>query len=464
MFFFLPKQAVELTDKVIEIVEQYREELRYFADLARFANAFKNLTGPLDLKLPSAIIPAARGTANAQAIRALLDLDDDTSPPAWADVGPSRRTGASRLPQPEEVVRMLLALAERTLSTPAIRADLAWEAPENEARREHLRAHKKENERWEVCKKKLAEARVLCKSAAATKANKEEVSLQVYELIASNKLNDDSQTANETNKHSLQLALANVSESSPAWYLLTVQVNLRATLGQRALRHEPLGVDLDGRTYYCLHIRPIDEDARPPLAWASGLLVWGIGVPPKPDAVIDEDELPMMIERWCHFGRSSDVRSLVKWIEYRTKKAVEAARPAKPVKTAAAATATSTATPNGKSAKGTPNGKATPSALATPKSKQQTLNFTPTPSKTRTLEVVIPVQSRMDSQEDDDASSISALSSISSEKEDLLVHLAPEGFQPSWQMIEEEGKELARKLAEVAEWLEVLELKGMGEV
>lgn len=161
---------------MIEILEQHREELRYFADLARFTNAFKNLTEPLGLVMPSAVVPAARGAANAQAIRALLDLDDDASPPAWADVGPSRRTAASRLPQPNEVVRMLLALAERTLSTPAIRSDLAWEAPENEARRVNLRQLKKETERWDARKKKLAEARVLCKTAAATKANKEEVS------------------------------------------------------------------------------------------------------------------------------------------------------------------------------------------------------------------------------------------------------------------------------------------------
>lgn len=163
------------------MVNQHREELRYYADLARVATAFKNLTEPLGLKMPSAVVPAARGNANAQAIRALLDLDDDASPPAWADVGPSRRTAASRLPQPNEVIRMLLALADRALSTLAIRIDLGWEAPENEARRVHLRQLKKENDRWDVRKKKLAEARVLCKSAAATKANKEEVGTCLYD-------------------------------------------------------------------------------------------------------------------------------------------------------------------------------------------------------------------------------------------------------------------------------------------
>lgn len=259
-----------------------------------------------------------------------------------------------------------------------------------------------------------------------------------------------------------------------------IQVNLRAALGQRALRHEPLGVDLDGRTYYCLHVRPIDEDSRPPLGWASGLLVWGIGVSPKPDAPVDEDELPMMIERWCHFGKSTEVRSLVKWIDYRTRKAVEAARPLKTPKTPTKAKATpngnsAKGTPNGKSANGTPNGKAfapAPTSIKpTPTSKQPSLNFgpsTPTPSKKRTLEVVIPVKSEsrdnnLPRDDDGEGSSSSELSTISSEEEDLLVHLAPEGYKPSWQAIEEGGKELARKLSEVAEWLEVLEWKGMGE-
>jgi hypothetical protein len=72
---------------------------------------------------------------------------------------------------------MLLAFAERTLSIPALRADLVWEAPENEARRVHARELKKENEDWAKVKKSLMAAALQAKTAAATKTNKEKVSL-----------------------------------------------------------------------------------------------------------------------------------------------------------------------------------------------------------------------------------------------------------------------------------------------
>jgi hypothetical protein len=74
---------------------------------------------------------------------------------------------------------MLLALAERTLSSPAVRTDLVWEAPENEARRVHAREQKKENDQWEIKSKKMGADGVRCKTAAATKAHKELVSCWV---------------------------------------------------------------------------------------------------------------------------------------------------------------------------------------------------------------------------------------------------------------------------------------------
>ena len=86
--------------------------------------------------------------------------------------GPSRR-GASRIPQPSEVVKMLLALAERTLSVPKIRAELDSTSGEADLRRRHASALKSENKKWEEQEKKLASARVQCRSAAETKANKE---------------------------------------------------------------------------------------------------------------------------------------------------------------------------------------------------------------------------------------------------------------------------------------------------
>lgn len=159
------------------MVARFREELRYYGDLARFANAYKTLEDPLGLGMPKVVIAESRGSANMKAIRALLDLEEHEEIPAWAGAGPSRRTGASRLPQPSEVVRMLLALAERTLSSPVIRTDLGWEAPENEARRVHAREQKKENDQWEIKRKKLSADGVRCKSAAATKAHQELVSV-----------------------------------------------------------------------------------------------------------------------------------------------------------------------------------------------------------------------------------------------------------------------------------------------
>jgi hypothetical protein len=195
------------------------------------------------------------------------------------------------------------------------------------------------------------------------------------------------------------------------------------------------------------------------------LLVWGIGVPPKADTPIDEDDLPLMVERWCHFGQSSDVRQLVKWIEYRTRKAVEEGKKVKtPAKSKVGTTPNGTSTLNGKA---TPNGKTT-SAAGTP-SKQLALNFPlastssarPSPVKRKTLEVVIPVTKASRASSEDSASE---LSDLLSDEDELLQHLAPDGYVPSVELIEENGMELARKLGEVAEWLEVLEAKGMGEV
>jgi hypothetical protein len=78
------------------------------------------------------------------------------------------------------------------------------------------------------------------------------------------------------------------------------------------------------------------------------------------------------------------------------------------------------------------------------------------------MEVVIPVTKASRASSEDD--SMSDLSDLSGDEEELLQYLAPDGYTPSADLIEENGKELARKLGEVAEWLEVLESKGMGEV
>lgn len=120
-------------------------------------------------------LPTTRVAANTQAVRDLLGLDDDEDGSLPADE-PARRSATSgRIPSQHEVVRMLLALAERTISTPKVRRDLMWEAPENEARRTHQQQVKRENDRHEGVRKALAEARVVCKSPSAMIANTKEV-------------------------------------------------------------------------------------------------------------------------------------------------------------------------------------------------------------------------------------------------------------------------------------------------
>ena len=247
---------------------------------------------------------------------------------------------------------------------------------------------------------------------------------------------------------------------------------------RRAIRHEPLGIDLDGRIYYVLSPRIIEDDARPPIGWASGLLVWG-GVPRKSD----DDELPIAMERWSHFGKSVSVKQLAKWVEWRLKKDLEAMKPvnspAKPM-----------TTPNGKSI---PNGKSTPTPTSVIKAStglvQSTLKMI-TPSKAVTtpklnprIEVVIPISAKRAAissesslssfsevkslnRKDDDAVSTSSseLSTPPESTEDLLALMNPKDYKPSSEIVEENGKELVRRLLEVSEWLEVLEWRGMGEV
>ena len=205
--------------------------------------------------------------------------------------------------------------------------------------------------------------------------------------------------------HRMSLSLLNVS--SQCQRRADFQVNLRADLSRRALRHEPLGEDLDGRIYFVLSPRPIDEDGRPPAAWASGLLVWGPAVPSTKTE--DVDDLPPTVPRWSHFGKSKGLKLLIKWLQWRFKQA----------KTTA------------------------------PKAK-----------KRLTLEVVLPSRSTQRHNSLDSGSSLSSLS----EDEDWGELISPSDYCPSSDVIAETGRILVERLQEVAEWLEVLEWKGQGEV
>lgn len=149
--------------------------MRYYADLVRFAAIFNALKGPLRFRLPRAAVGPTRENNESQ-VRALLDLDPNEPTPAWAiDAGPSRRA-ASKVPQPAEVVRMLLAMADRAALTPVVRDEMESTAGESEARRVHAAATKKANSEWDTKKKKLGEERVVCKTATETKNNKTKVS------------------------------------------------------------------------------------------------------------------------------------------------------------------------------------------------------------------------------------------------------------------------------------------------
>jgi hypothetical protein len=239
-----------------------------------------------------------------------------------------------------------------------------------------------------------------------------------------------------------------------------MQVNLRSGLGRRALRHEPLGIDLDGRIYYTLNPRPIDADGRAPMGWASGLLVWGMGVPLKEGA----EDIPVVMERWSHFGKSSTVKQLAKWVEWRYRCAVEAMRPVK---------SSSKATPTKTPMKATTSPSAQSSAR--PKTIQSTLNSSKgsalTPARRHAFEVVIPISSRKatsstspDVLEAGSDSEISELSPPPETSEDLLHLACPVNYRPGMETVEQDGKELTQRLHEVAEWLEVLEWKGLGEI
>jgi hypothetical protein len=166
--------------QLIDTIVRYREEIRYYADLARFSVIINDLLKPLKLRLPPSIASQdRRANANNAAMRSLLDLEDDQVAPTWAteSSGPSRRTAASRIPLPWEVVRMLLALADCALPMAKIRAEVDRTTLENEVKRKAASDLKKETTRWEAKSKKLGEARVRCKSAAETRANKDAVSV-----------------------------------------------------------------------------------------------------------------------------------------------------------------------------------------------------------------------------------------------------------------------------------------------
>ena len=114
-----------------------------------------------------------------------------------------------------------------------------------------------------------------------------------------------------------------------------------------------------------------------------------------------DDDLPASVARWSHFGSANSVRHLVKWLEWEMSKI-------KPV----------------------------------------------APRKKKPIE---PGQNRSR------ASSVSGSELSSLPDDDLLLLFDPPGYQRSTQKRIDDGRELSARLLHVAQWLQVLEWKGLVE-
>jgi hypothetical protein len=150
--------------------------MRYQADLVRFASIMRRIAPILKLNLPAATnVGQSKIQSNAEAMRALLDLDDDESAPSWSAFQPESgtRRGASKVPLPAEVVAMLLAVCNRALETDKLRQELVSASGEFEARSRVAGESKVLKEEWDARKKKLAEEKLRATSASATKAWRE---------------------------------------------------------------------------------------------------------------------------------------------------------------------------------------------------------------------------------------------------------------------------------------------------
>ncbi|OCF32967.1 hypothetical protein I316_05305 [Kwoniella heveanensis BCC8398] len=471
-------------EELLDLLFNFREELRYYADLARFAAIYNSLAEPLALKLPSPIVDP-KTDANNAALRAILDLGDDQEAPAWAadlTAGPSKRTAASRIPPSTEVIRMLIAFAERTLSTPKIRAEAESLMSETEIRRLTTEGMKAENAKWLPQKAKL----------------QLDAGLSTFDLKKAKEKRDEIKVGDEKNDLALH----------------AVHVNVQSQILRKSPRSGPFGVDLDGRIYYLLSYRPVGDDGRPPLGWASGLLVWGPALAPAPakktsakktangQAADDSkkeiiDGLPVSVERWSHFGRSKDVKILRDWVEWQFKQAIHEAQQAE-------AKAAKAKTSKGKAAaqiKTPAKSTTTPiKANSTPKINGSTKK-TPTMKQKTLLEVVIPTNRKQQQQQQSgndqdgpnsgESSSLSSIATAQALGEDLpdsdsaseasdltpppestpaystkelLRLLDEEGYTPSAERLEERMKSLVKGLTQAATWLEVLEWKGFGWV
>lgn len=228
-------------------------------------------------------------------------------------------------------------------------------------------------------------------------------------------------------------------------------------LNRKALRHDPLGIDKDGRIYYLLSPRHIGDDTRAPIGWASGVMVWGRGVA-QPSGVakvgkeeeMDED-FRLEVERWTHFGSHTDVKALAEWVVYiarppptqttpKKRKIMEVLipRPAKKQQLANGSDASSSLSSLSSPEQGTKNGSsgkhgARPEPLPVDSHGSDSSGLTPPPDDTE-LERQMSLRT-------------------------LLLQHKRHDLTPELQ--QERAKELASRLMEAAEWLELLEYLGL---
>lgn len=397
---------------VIESVEEKREELRSaYADLGRFAQIFREVADWLDLEMPPAVDTTRE--RNSRAVRALLELGVDEPTPSWAiDSGPSRR-GASRIPQPSEVIRMLMALIDFVIHLEAVRQHMdpaVFNAYGDELRK-NVQFNKEENARWEAEKKSLMAARVRCKTAEQTKANKVKF--------------DDAQ-----HQHNMRMREA---------YIIVNTVQQR-----KVMRFAPLGTDSDGRVYYALTPRLIHEERYRPSGWTKGVMVWG----PSIEGQDSPDGLPWQVERWMYFNTADDTRQLGLWLAYMNRKQVKDME-----KAAAAGNGDVNGVPK------TPKGKANGvKANGTPAVNGTALDSRPVSRRTSTLEGKVKAKDEQD--DDDNSDTESELSSAPSTRDDLLALLDPPGYTPSIEAVKDQYS-LVMGVQQVAGMLEVLEWRGI---
>jgi hypothetical protein len=400
-------RSTGLDADTLEMISDKREELRHYADLARFAQVYKEIAEPLGLKM----LPAESvNDRNNRAVRALLNLGDDEVAPSWAlESGPSRRAAASRLPSSSEVARMLIAISDYIIYLDALRStmDPSIGNTYHEHVKKNMQYNREENARWEAEKKAIMAARVRCKSAEQMKASKARVRFFNKPLRA------NKQYETENAEHNMRLRAG--------------QVMLNIVAARKQTKFAPLGTDPDGRIYYALTPRLVDEERYRPSGWTRGVMVWGPGV----DAHAAEDDLPTRVPRWSYFSTAADARQLHKWLDWRVRGAVrnaeaeEATRAKDAKKTPKKANGAATATT-------TPNGKATPRLVSDgPRRKS----------------------------DDDGWDAESELSDAPETTEDLLALLDPPGYMPGADKARE-GVALVAAVEQVAALLEVLEWKG----